>query len=80
MAKKKERCKHGNACVYVQGCPTCCMSSLGGLRIIEDNDLTPELLMRILRHAFPTQEALDVAIARAKSESARDAEKGEGKK
>ena len=80
MAKKRERCKHGNPLVYVQGCPTCCMSALAGLRIIEDNDLTPELLMRMLRHAFPTKEALNAAIARAKAEAdeaeaARDAEK-----
>jgi len=63
MSKKpKQKCKHGNSPIYVQGCPTCVMAAMVGAGICNDNGWTPEELWQLLHHAFPTAEALDAAI------------------
>lgn len=66
---KKEKCRHGLSPVYMQGCPHCVHTAMAGLHIIDDNGWTPDILWRLLHHAFPSKDALDAAVAKVRADA-----------
>ena len=71
MGKRKgSKCKHGNSCVYMQGCATCVTTAMKAFYICRDNGWTAEELWGLLHEAFKTEEALVNAITKVRGDIA----------